>query len=114
MAEAVFAREQVKELSLIPTAAFLAAAFAELARLAKHFFVSHRPRDTRYRNRQQKEFEDLKAQLRHSIFGVPYYLATLRRLLCDSFAVMVFVNRRERRVLAEISRKKAILGHSIF
>ena len=47
VAEAVFARKQVKEFSLIETPAILAAVFAELARLAEDLLVRDGPGDAR-------------------------------------------------------------------
>ena len=47
MAEAVFARKQVKEFSLVEPPAVLAAVFAELAWLAEYFLVRDGPGDAR-------------------------------------------------------------------
>jgi hypothetical protein len=50
--EAILTREQVKELSLIPTPASLAAAFTVLTRFAKYFLVRYGPGDAGHRYRQ--------------------------------------------------------------
>jgi hypothetical protein len=76
--EAILASKQVKELSLIPTTTCLTALFAVFARLAKNLLMRNRPRDTRHGNRQQKQFENLEAQLRHPIFGGAPILNSLR------------------------------------
>jgi hypothetical protein len=53
--EAVLAGEQIEKLALRQRLAVLAHALAELARLAKHFFVRHRPRGAGYWDRDQQQ-----------------------------------------------------------
>jgi hypothetical protein len=63
--EAVFAREQVKELPLHHRLAGLALLLAELPRLAKHLFMRHRPRHARDWNRQKKQKPGLLCKWQH-------------------------------------------------
>src|SRR5256885_96682 len=62
MAEAVFAREEVEKLSLPPAAAGPALPDAELARLAEHLLVRHRPRDAGDGYGEEEECDDLPGQ----------------------------------------------------
>ena len=61
MAEAVFAREKIKEFSLVPAPAVLAASFAVFARFAKDLFMGDGPGDARDGNREHEEFEQLES-----------------------------------------------------
>jgi hypothetical protein len=63
MAEAILTRKKVKEFPLIPLRASLALFDTELARLAKNLFVRNGPGDTGYRDCQDKQPDDLKAQV---------------------------------------------------
>ena len=62
MAEAVFAREDEKELAPKRIAVVPALLNAVVARLAKHFFVRYRPGDASNRNRQQEQPGNLEPQ----------------------------------------------------
>src|SRR5579884_560526 len=69
MTEAVLAGEQVKELPPHQAGGLLALALAEVPRLAKYFFVSHRPGDACHRNPEHKQPDDLRPY-RHCLFGL--------------------------------------------
>ena len=60
--EAVLAREQVEELARVYAPARFAFRSAPVARLSKHFFVRHGPRDGRNRNRENKQKCELTFQ----------------------------------------------------
>src|SRR5947209_20443485 len=60
MTKAVFAGEQVEEFAFEQAPAELALFRAPLARFPKHFLMSHRPCDTRNRNREVEKSDDLR------------------------------------------------------
>jgi len=66
VAEAVFAGEDVKKLSLHQSAAFLALALAEFARLPEDLFVRDRPGNARDRQGQQQQPNDLDTEAHYN------------------------------------------------
>ena len=69
--EAVLAGEEIEEFSFVPATAVFTASDTVFTRLAKDLFVRHRPGDAGNRDRQQKQFENLKAQRRHTLKSEP-------------------------------------------
>jgi hypothetical protein len=68
MAETILAGEQVEKFAGQQRPAVLAPGNTVFARLAKDFFVRHRPGDTGDRDCQDKKPNDLLMQRRHPLF----------------------------------------------
>lgn len=100
MAEAVFARKQIKELAHQHMPRLLATARAKFSRFAKNLFVSDRPANARDRQRDQQQFDDLdakftgghgskEAEITSSV--VFARLAVRRRTRCRATFTLVFL-----------------------
>jgi len=61
MAEAILTREHIEKLSLPQAGRRVTTSFAEIARLAEHFFMSHGPRNRGHGYRQDQQPQDLRA-----------------------------------------------------
>lgn len=93
VAEAVFACEQVEELSLVPAPAIPALADAEIARLAKYLFVRHSPRDAGDGKPEDEQRDYLRGQIHVNVFRLGKSI-TSAELSCNAITVLSRIRQK--------------------